>query len=304
MVFFDVHRTCGRCRACTVHRTPTRCSSRRVYGITDSADEGLFGGWAQAIYLEPGVAHGAAARRRVARRLHRRRLRAADRGSHRRARRDPPRRHASSCRAPAPSACARSRSRALAGAVDDHRARRARRSAGAGARRWAPTSRIDIQATTPARAPRDGARRDPRGRGRRGDRGGGRGRGDRRRAWTWRASADATSSPGTTPTSGERRSTRTARSTASTSRSEAAGAASRGISCARCRPRTPPADSVPRDRRQDLRARPPSTTRSPTPRRCGSPRRWSIPSHEDAMRHTKIVATLGPSSSARRCSTG
>jgi L-iditol 2-dehydrogenase len=55
-VFFDVHRTCGRCRACTVHRTPTRCSSRRVYGITDPADEGLFGGWAQSIYLEPGVA--------------------------------------------------------------------------------------------------------------------------------------------------------------------------------------------------------------------------------------------------------
>jgi L-iditol 2-dehydrogenase len=56
VVFFDVHRTCGRCRACTVHRTPTRCSSRRVYGITDPAAEGLFGGWAQAIYLEPGVA--------------------------------------------------------------------------------------------------------------------------------------------------------------------------------------------------------------------------------------------------------
>ncbi len=56
VVFFDVHRTCGRCRACTVHRTPTRCSARRVYGITDSASEGLFGGWAQAIYLEPGVA--------------------------------------------------------------------------------------------------------------------------------------------------------------------------------------------------------------------------------------------------------
>jgi L-iditol 2-dehydrogenase len=56
VVFFDVHRTCGRCRACTVHRTPTRCSARRVYGITDSADEGLFGGWAEAIYLEPGVA--------------------------------------------------------------------------------------------------------------------------------------------------------------------------------------------------------------------------------------------------------
>jgi threonine dehydrogenase-like Zn-dependent dehydrogenase len=55
VVFFDVHRTCGRCRACTVHRTPTRCASRRVYGITDPASEGLFGGWAQSIYLEPGV---------------------------------------------------------------------------------------------------------------------------------------------------------------------------------------------------------------------------------------------------------
>ena len=54
-VFFDVHRTCGHCRACTVHRTPTRCISRRVYGITDSANDGLFGGWAQYIYLEPGV---------------------------------------------------------------------------------------------------------------------------------------------------------------------------------------------------------------------------------------------------------
>jgi L-iditol 2-dehydrogenase len=56
LVFFDVHRTCGRCRACTVTRTPTRCESRRVYGITDSANDGLFGGWAEAIYLEPGVA--------------------------------------------------------------------------------------------------------------------------------------------------------------------------------------------------------------------------------------------------------
>ncbi len=53
--FFDVHRSCGRCRACTVHRTPTRCAQRRVYGITDSAAEGLFGGWSQAVYLEPGV---------------------------------------------------------------------------------------------------------------------------------------------------------------------------------------------------------------------------------------------------------
>src|SRR4051812_32825952 len=55
LVFFDVHRTCGRCRACAVTRTPTRCEARRVYGITDSADDGLFGGWSEAIYLEPGV---------------------------------------------------------------------------------------------------------------------------------------------------------------------------------------------------------------------------------------------------------
>ena len=55
VVFFDVHRTCGHCRACTVHRTPTRCAARRVYGITDPAAEGLFGGWSQGIYLEPGV---------------------------------------------------------------------------------------------------------------------------------------------------------------------------------------------------------------------------------------------------------
>jgi threonine dehydrogenase-like Zn-dependent dehydrogenase len=54
-VFFDVHRTCGRCRACTVYRTPTRCGARRVYGITHSASEGLFGGWSQAVYLEPDV---------------------------------------------------------------------------------------------------------------------------------------------------------------------------------------------------------------------------------------------------------
>jgi threonine dehydrogenase-like Zn-dependent dehydrogenase len=55
LAFFDVHRTCGRCHACAVTRTPTRCHARRVYGITDPAAEGLFGGWSEAIYLEPGV---------------------------------------------------------------------------------------------------------------------------------------------------------------------------------------------------------------------------------------------------------
>ena len=55
VVFFDVHRACGTCSACTVARTPTRCTARRVYGITDPASDGLYGGWAEAIYLEPGV---------------------------------------------------------------------------------------------------------------------------------------------------------------------------------------------------------------------------------------------------------
>jgi L-iditol 2-dehydrogenase len=55
VVFYDVHRTCGRCYACAVSGTPTKCIKRRVYGITDSAEDGLFGGWSEAIYLEPGV---------------------------------------------------------------------------------------------------------------------------------------------------------------------------------------------------------------------------------------------------------
>jgi L-iditol 2-dehydrogenase len=55
VVFYDVHRTCGRCYACAVSGTPTKCPQRKVYGITDSADDGLFGGWSEAIYLEPGV---------------------------------------------------------------------------------------------------------------------------------------------------------------------------------------------------------------------------------------------------------
>jgi L-iditol 2-dehydrogenase len=55
IVFFDVHRTCGRCYACTVSATPTKCPERKVYGITDAAADGLFGGWSEAIYLEPGV---------------------------------------------------------------------------------------------------------------------------------------------------------------------------------------------------------------------------------------------------------
>jgi len=55
VTFYDVHEICGRCWYCLVARQPNRCPSRRVYGITYSAKEGLLGGWAERIYLKPGV---------------------------------------------------------------------------------------------------------------------------------------------------------------------------------------------------------------------------------------------------------
>ena len=55
VTFLDVHGTCGSCWYCLVAKTSTRCPSRRVYGVTFSATEGLLGGWAELIYLKPGV---------------------------------------------------------------------------------------------------------------------------------------------------------------------------------------------------------------------------------------------------------
>ena len=55
VTFLDVHETCNNCYQCLVARQPTRCPSRKVYGITYSADEGLLGGWAEAIWMKPGV---------------------------------------------------------------------------------------------------------------------------------------------------------------------------------------------------------------------------------------------------------
>lgn len=55
VTFLDVYGTCGRCWYCTVAHATTRCPSRKVYGVTLSSDEGLLGGWAQYIYLRPGV---------------------------------------------------------------------------------------------------------------------------------------------------------------------------------------------------------------------------------------------------------
>jgi L-iditol 2-dehydrogenase len=55
VTFYDVHGICGSCWHCLVARQPNRCPSRRVYGITMSANDGPFGGWAEKIYLKPGV---------------------------------------------------------------------------------------------------------------------------------------------------------------------------------------------------------------------------------------------------------
>lgn len=55
VTFLDVVGSCGRCWYCTVAQATTRCPQRRVYGITLSAADGLLGGWAEYIYLRPGV---------------------------------------------------------------------------------------------------------------------------------------------------------------------------------------------------------------------------------------------------------
>ncbi len=55
VTFYDVHEVCNTCYFCTVARQPNRCPSRQVYGITYSAHDGPFGGWAERIYLKPGV---------------------------------------------------------------------------------------------------------------------------------------------------------------------------------------------------------------------------------------------------------
>lgn len=55
VTFYDVHEVCNACYYCAVAGQPNRCPSRKVYGITYSAHEGPLGGWADRIYLKPGV---------------------------------------------------------------------------------------------------------------------------------------------------------------------------------------------------------------------------------------------------------
>jgi threonine dehydrogenase-like Zn-dependent dehydrogenase len=55
VAFLDVHGTCHQCYQCLVAKQTTRCPHRRVYGVTYGAQEGLLGGWAEAIWMRRGV---------------------------------------------------------------------------------------------------------------------------------------------------------------------------------------------------------------------------------------------------------
>jgi len=55
VTFYDVDRTCHACHACLVAKAETRCPHRKVYGITYGLGDGLLGGWAEKIWIRPGV---------------------------------------------------------------------------------------------------------------------------------------------------------------------------------------------------------------------------------------------------------
>ncbi len=55
VTFLDVHETCGACYQCLVAKQTTRCPARKVYGITYGANDGPLGGWAERIWMKPGV---------------------------------------------------------------------------------------------------------------------------------------------------------------------------------------------------------------------------------------------------------
>jgi len=56
VTFYDVWGVCGHCYHCAIAAQPNLCGERRVYGITFGADEGLHGGWSDAIHLKAGTA--------------------------------------------------------------------------------------------------------------------------------------------------------------------------------------------------------------------------------------------------------
>ena len=55
VTFLDVHETCGTCYECLVTKQTTRCPKRKVYGISYGVADGPLGGWADHIWMKPGV---------------------------------------------------------------------------------------------------------------------------------------------------------------------------------------------------------------------------------------------------------
>ncbi|MCP3805049.1 zinc-binding dehydrogenase [Allokutzneria sp. A3M-2-11 16] len=55
VTYLDVYGTCGRCWFCTIAHASTRCPYRKVYGVTMSCADGLYGGWSEHVHLRPGV---------------------------------------------------------------------------------------------------------------------------------------------------------------------------------------------------------------------------------------------------------
>ncbi len=55
VTFLDVHETCGRCYECLVTKQTTRCPKRKVYDYTYGMRDGPLGGWAERIWMKPGV---------------------------------------------------------------------------------------------------------------------------------------------------------------------------------------------------------------------------------------------------------
>ena len=55
VTFLDVHETCNHCFQCLVAKQTTRCTHRKVYGITYGVNDGLLGGWSEVIWLKPGL---------------------------------------------------------------------------------------------------------------------------------------------------------------------------------------------------------------------------------------------------------
>lgn len=55
VTFLDVHETCNACYQCLVAKQTTRCPHRKVYGVTYGAHDGPLGGWAERIWMKPGV---------------------------------------------------------------------------------------------------------------------------------------------------------------------------------------------------------------------------------------------------------